>query len=93
MAFLTFFKFVDLQFNATKNIDNRLNCYQIYPHSGLLFFPINVEVLSLQPYVIIYHNLLSDLEVEGLKTLAAPMVDYRLLITYFSEFSDLNTLV
>ncbi|RDD40049.1 Prolyl 4-hydroxylase subunit alpha-2 [Trichoplax sp. H2] len=57
-----------------KMVSNHLTCYQLRQHARLLFSPINVEVISLQPYILIYHNLLNDLEVEALKTLAAPML-------------------
>ncbi|CAL8362291.1 unnamed protein product [Merluccius merluccius] len=37
---------------------------------GLLLQPIRREVLSLQPYVVLYHNFITDKEAENIKTLS-----------------------
>ncbi|KAF3847531.1 hypothetical protein F7725_020559 [Dissostichus mawsoni] len=37
---------------------------------GLLLLPVRREVLSLQPYVVLYHNFITDTEAEDIKTTA-----------------------
>ncbi|XP_063763414.1 prolyl 4-hydroxylase subunit alpha-3 [Eleginops maclovinus] len=39
---------------------------------GLLLLPVRREVLSLQPYVVLYHNFITDTEAEDIKTTAQP---------------------
>ncbi|KAM9359563.1 prolyl 4-hydroxylase subunit alpha-3 [Symphorus nematophorus] len=39
---------------------------------GLLLLPVRREVLSLQPYVVLYHNFVTDTEAEDIKALAQP---------------------
>ncbi|XP_030295628.1 prolyl 4-hydroxylase subunit alpha-3 isoform X1 [Sparus aurata] len=39
---------------------------------GLLLLPVRREVLSLQPYVVLYHDFITDTEVEDIKGLAQP---------------------
>lgn len=41
---------------------------------GLLLLPVRREVLSLQPYVVLYHNFITDTEAEDIQRLAQPGV-------------------
>uniref|UniRef100_A0A672YF43 Prolyl 4-hydroxylase, alpha polypeptide III n=1 Tax=Sphaeramia orbicularis TaxID=375764 RepID=A0A672YF43_9TELE len=41
---------------------------------GLLLGPVKREVLSLQPYVVLYHDFITDAEAEDIKMLAQPGV-------------------
>uniref|UniRef100_A0A3Q3XDH7 Prolyl 4-hydroxylase subunit alpha-3 n=1 Tax=Mola mola TaxID=94237 RepID=A0A3Q3XDH7_MOLML len=51
----------------------RLVCdYFTNGHPGLLLLPARREVLSLQPYVVLYHNFITDGEAEEIKGLAQP---------------------
>nr|XP_046245497.1 prolyl 4-hydroxylase subunit alpha-3 isoform X2 [Scatophagus argus] len=49
----------------------RLFCdYFTNGHPGLLLLPVRREVLSLEPYVVLYHNFITDTEAEEIKGLA-----------------------
>ncbi|XP_040902432.1 prolyl 4-hydroxylase subunit alpha-3 [Toxotes jaculatrix] len=51
----------------------RLFCdYFTNDNPGLLLLPVRREVLSLQPYVVLYHNFITDTEAEDIKSLAQP---------------------
>ncbi|GLD53444.1 prolyl 4-hydroxylase subunit alpha-3 [Lates japonicus] len=51
----------------------RLFCdYFTNDNPGLLLMPVRREVLSLQPYVVLYHNFITDTEAEDVKRLAQP---------------------
>ncbi|XP_018520887.1 prolyl 4-hydroxylase subunit alpha-3 [Lates calcarifer] len=51
----------------------RLFCdYFTNDNPGLLLMPVRREVLSLQPYVVLYHNFITDTEAEDIKRLAQP---------------------
>lgn len=53
----------------------RLFCdYFTNGNPGLLLLPVRREVLSLQPYVVLYHNFITDAEAEDIKRLAQPGV-------------------
>lgn len=53
----------------------RLFCdYFTNDNPGLLLMPVRREVLSLQPYVVLYHNFITDTEAEDIKRLAQPGV-------------------
>ena len=56
-------------------VDKRLYCYQFRQPPRLFYSPINVEIVHLQPYIIIYHNLLTTQETEKIKALATPTVN------------------
>ncbi|RDD40076.1 Prolyl 4-hydroxylase subunit alpha-2 [Trichoplax sp. H2] len=71
---------VNQKTGADVKLNNQLNCYQDYRNPRLLFSPLNVEVLSLQPYIVIYHNLLTNSEVVLLKTLASPLLKRAVVV-------------
>ncbi|XP_056230413.1 prolyl 4-hydroxylase subunit alpha-3 isoform X2 [Seriola aureovittata] len=49
----------------------RLFCdYFTNDNPGLLLLPVRREVLSLQPYVVLYHNFITDTETEDVKRIA-----------------------
>ncbi|XP_071353271.1 prolyl 4-hydroxylase subunit alpha-3 [Trachinotus anak] len=51
----------------------RLFCdYFTNDNPWLLLLPVKREVLSLQPYVVLYHNFITDAEAEDVKRLAQP---------------------
>ncbi|XP_074496631.1 prolyl 4-hydroxylase subunit alpha-3 isoform X3 [Sebastes fasciatus] len=51
----------------------RLFCdYFTNGNPGLLLLPVRREVLSLQPYVVLYHNFITDSEAEDIKMTAQP---------------------
>ncbi|XP_026233621.1 prolyl 4-hydroxylase subunit alpha-3 [Anabas testudineus] len=51
----------------------RLFCdYFTNDDPGLLLLPLRREVLSLQPYVVLYHNFITDTEAEDIKRVAQP---------------------
>ncbi|KAG7239918.1 hypothetical protein INR49_028160, partial [Caranx melampygus] len=51
----------------------RLFCdYFTNDNPGLLLLPVRREVLSLQPYVVLYHDFITDTEAEDVKRLAQP---------------------
>ncbi|XP_054454254.1 prolyl 4-hydroxylase subunit alpha-3 isoform X1 [Anoplopoma fimbria] len=51
----------------------RLFCdYFTNGNPKLLLLPVRREVLSLKPYVVLYHNFISDTEAEDIKTTAQP---------------------
>lgn len=53
----------------------RLFCdYFTNDNPGLLLLPVRREVLSLRPYVVLYHNFITDTEAEDVKRLAQPGV-------------------
>lgn len=53
----------------------RLFCdYFTNGHPKLVLQPARREVLSLQPYVVLYHNFVTDTEAEEIKQLAQPAV-------------------
>lgn len=53
----------------------RLFCdYFTNGHPELVLQPARREVLSLQPYVVLYHNFVTDTEAEEIKQLAQPGV-------------------
>ncbi|XP_059187436.1 prolyl 4-hydroxylase subunit alpha-3 isoform X2 [Centropristis striata] len=51
----------------------RLFCdYFTNGNPGLLLLPVRREVLSLRPYVVLYHNFITDTEAEDIKSSAQP---------------------
>lgn len=57
----------------------RLFCdYFTNGHPWLLLLPARREVLSLKPYVVLYHNFITDREAEEIKGLAQSGVSARL---------------
>lgn len=55
----------------------RLFCdYFTNGNPGLLLLPVRREVLSLQPYVVLYHNFINDAEAEDIKGLAHTGVSF-----------------
>ncbi|XP_069017276.1 prolyl 4-hydroxylase subunit alpha-3 isoform X2 [Embiotoca jacksoni] len=46
--------------------------YFTHDNPALLLLPVRREVLSLQPYVVLYHDFITDAEVEDIKRLAQP---------------------
>ena len=55
--------------------EKNLKCYLTNNgHPLLLMQPVRVEVFHEKPFVAMFHNLMSDSEMELLKELAAPIV-------------------
>nr|XP_014348541.1 PREDICTED: prolyl 4-hydroxylase subunit alpha-3 [Latimeria chalumnae] len=53
--------------------DPKLHCSYVTSKSPLLILqPMRREIISLQPYVVLYHNFINDLEAEAIKRTAAP---------------------
>uniref|UniRef100_A0A4W5NIH3 Uncharacterized protein n=1 Tax=Hucho hucho TaxID=62062 RepID=A0A4W5NIH3_9TELE len=55
---------------------------------GLLLQPIRREVLSLQPYVVLYHSFITDSEAESIRDLAQTGVSVYLLPWYQPFYSE-----
>lgn len=51
---------------------------------GLLLLPVKREVLSLQPYVVLYHDFVTETEAEDIRRLAQPGVSAT--IVQFSHY-------
>lgn len=51
-----------------------LRCRMIRNKPFLFIAPLKLEEASLKPYIVIYHEVMSDREIELLKTLAKPRV-------------------
>lgn len=53
----------------------QLQCrYVTNKHKFLTIAPFKLEEASLDPYIVTYHDVLSDTEIEQLKTVALPLV-------------------
>jgi len=50
--------------------------------------PLREEVLHFKPRIVVYHNVLSDEEVERIKQLAIPKVRDVSLINYFNWITE-----
>ena len=78
-----------LQPNNYKN--PRLFCdYFTNGNPGLLLQPIRREVLSLQPYVVLYHNFTTDSEAEKIKLLAQPGVCMDSELSFSITFKNIE---
>ena len=69
-------------FQQPKHYENhRLFCdYFTNGDPGLLLQPIRREVQSLQPYVVLYHNFITDKEAEDIKALSQQGVSNKFTI-------------
>ncbi|KAM4627875.1 prolyl 4-hydroxylase subunit alpha-3 [Polymixia lowei] len=70
----TYERLCQTQGSQPKQYENpRLSCdYFTNGSPGLLLQPIRREVLSLQPYVVLYHNFVTDTEAKDIKLSAQP---------------------
>lgn len=68
-----------LQENAAKK--HKLTCYYWDNHHHPLLFlqPVKVEVFSAKPFIVMYHELISDKEIDSLKDMATPIVNIKTL--------------
>lgn len=58
--------------------DKDLYCYVTNSNNPWLFIqPVKVEVMSLSPRVVMYHELMTASESEHIRELAAPMVCFK----------------
>ena len=56
-----------------------MSCYYSHGHSAYLkFMPYKVEIVSLEPRVDLYYDVLSDYEIDVIKELATPRVRHVL---------------
>jgi len=63
------------------SIKSKMYCYYSHGHNAYLkIMPYPVEIVSLEPRIEIYHQVLNDPEIELIKELATPKV--RILLVY-----------
>ncbi|RWS27155.1 vacuolar protein sorting-associated protein 33A-like protein [Leptotrombidium deliense] len=72
-----------------------LKCYMTNRgHPWLIMQPVKVEELHIDPYIAIFHHLLTDNESETIKTLSAPMLQRSMVQSDYkngSKVSDVRT--
>jgi hypothetical protein len=54
-----------------------LTCYYDHSTPQLAIKPAKIEVLNLEPRIVKYFNVITDEEIEVVKSLAAPRVCYK----------------
>jgi hypothetical protein len=54
-----------------------LTCYYDHSTPQLAIKPAKIEVLNLEPRIVKYFNVITDEEIEVVKSLAAPRVSYK----------------
>lgn len=53
----------------------KLKCRYVYNKSSFIkIAPLKMEEASLKPYIVVYHDVLYDSEIEVIKTMAKPRV-------------------
>ena len=57
------------------HLSSRLKCYYSRGHHPfLLLQPVKVEQVSLEPFIVVYHDVISDNEINKIQEMAKPEV-------------------
>ena len=57
------------------HLSSRLKCYYSRGHHPfLLLQPVKVEQVSLEPFIVVYHDVISDNEISKIQEMAKPEV-------------------
>ncbi len=64
-------------------LDSELTCHFTIPHPYFLLQPVMEEVMQIDPFIVLWHEFVTPLEVEGIIETARPQVNLRLLLYNF----------
>ena len=88
---------------STEHTAHHLTCQKLSRHPGLVLRPVAMEILSVKPYIVFFHDVLSAAEIDDIIHLATPKVmllfhqislksseyDTHLILSENSNFSSL----